>query len=100
MLPRNEAGRDFVIGDIHFKTADLQRGLRSLDFDSKVGRVIGVGDLIGRGPRVLEGLKLLGESWFFEVQGNHEQMLIAALLRKSVNLLFSSWRGLVVDHRR
>jgi len=77
-LPRNEAGRDFVVGDIHFKTADLQRGLRSLDFDSLVDRVVSVGDLIDRGPGVLEGLKLLGESWFFAVQGNHEQMLIAA----------------------
>ena len=77
-LPRNDAGRDFVVGDIHFKIADLERGLRSLDFDSEVDRVIGVGDLIDRGPGVLEGLKLLGESWFFAVQGNHEQMLIAA----------------------
>jgi serine/threonine protein phosphatase 1 len=58
--PRNEAGRDFVVGDIHFKTADLQRGLRSLDFDSKVDRVIGVGDLIDRGPGVLEGLSIMG----------------------------------------
>ncbi|PHX44534.1 serine/threonine protein phosphatase, partial [Pseudomonas sp. NZIPFR-PS5] len=41
-------------------------------------RVIGVGDLIDRGPGVLDGLKLLGEPWFFTVMGNHEQMLIRA----------------------
>ncbi|WDU65771.1 hypothetical protein LRS56_17925 [Pseudomonas poae] len=49
-----------------------------LGFDKTIDRVIGVGDLIDRGPGVLNGLKLLGEPWFFTVQGNHEQMLIKA----------------------
>ncbi|WPN25395.1 metallophosphoesterase [Pseudomonas marginalis] len=77
-LPRNEVGRDFVIGDIHFKSIDLYKGLMKLGFDKTIDRVIGVGDLIDRGPGVLDGLKLLGEPWFFSVQGNHEQMLINA----------------------
>jgi len=77
-LPRNELGRDFVVGDIHFKTIDLHKGLKALGFDSAVDRVIAVGDLIDRGPGVLDGLKLLGELWFFSVLGNHEQMLIDA----------------------
>ncbi|MDQ0666695.1 metallophosphoesterase [Pseudomonas sp. W2I6] len=77
-LPRNEVGRDFVIGDIHFKSIDLYKGLVKLGFDKTIDRVIGVGDLIDRGPGVLDGLKLLGEPWFFTVQGNHEQMLINA----------------------
>jgi serine/threonine protein phosphatase 1 len=77
-LPQNDAGRDFVVGDIHFKTIDLFKGLRALGFDSSVDRVIGVGDLIDRGPGVLDGLKLLGEPWFFTVLGNHERMLIDA----------------------
>lgn len=77
-LPRNVSGRDFVVGDIHFKTIDLHKGLKSLGFDSTVDRVIAVGDLIDRGPGVLDGLKLLGEPWFFTVLGNHEQMLIDA----------------------
>lgn len=77
-LPRNECGRDFVVGDIHFKTIDLHMGLRALGFDSTLDRVIAVGDLIDRGPGVLDGLKLLGEPWFFTALGNHEQMLIDA----------------------
>lgn len=77
-LSHNHHGRDFVVGDIHFKTTDLYKGLRKLGFDSQTDRVIGVGDLIDRGPGVLEGLKLLGEPWFFTVMGNHEQMLIRA----------------------
>ncbi|QKG67046.1 metallophosphoesterase [Pseudomonas sp. B14-6] len=77
-LPRNDGGRDFVVGDIHFKTIDLHKALRALGFDSAVDRVIGVGDLIDRGPGVLDGLKLLGEPWFYTVLGNHEQMLIDA----------------------
>ncbi|QWA30543.1 metallophosphoesterase [Pseudomonas sp. RC3H12] len=77
-LPANHSGRDFVVGDIHFKTMDLHRGLHALGFDKTKDRVIAVGDVIDRGPGVLDGLKLLGEPWFFSVQGNHEQMLIAA----------------------
>jgi serine/threonine protein phosphatase 1 len=77
-LPRNEHGRDFVVGDNHFKTNDLHKGLRALGFNSAVDRVVAVGDLIDRGPGVLDGLKLLGEPWFFTVLGNHEQMLIDA----------------------
>lgn len=37
-----------------------------------------MGDLIDRGPGMLDGLKLLGEPWFFTVKGNHEHMLIDA----------------------
>lgn len=77
-LPINPSGRDFVVGDIHFKTMDLHRGLHALGFDKTKDRVIAVGDLIDRGPGVLNGLKLLGEPWFYTVQGNHERMLIDA----------------------
>ncbi|WP_372028369.1 metallophosphoesterase [Pseudomonas kurunegalensis] len=77
-LPRNQAGRDFVVGDIHFKTRELHKGLLALGFDKSVDRLIAVGDLIDRGPGMLDGLKLLGEPWFFTVRGNHEQMLIDA----------------------
>lgn len=77
-LPKNLAGRDFVVGDIHFKTRELHRGLQALAFDRSVDRLIAVGDLIDRGPGMLDGLKLLGEPWFYTVKGNHEQMLIDA----------------------
>lgn len=77
-LPRNRHGRDFVVGDIHFKTTELHRGLHALGFDKAKDRLIAVGDLIDRGRGVLDGLKLLGEPWFFSVLGNHERMLIDA----------------------
>lgn len=77
-LPKNLSGRDFVVGDIHFKTRELHKGLQALGFDKSVDRLIAVGDLIDRGPGMLDGLKLLGEPWFFTVKGNHEQMLIDA----------------------
>lgn len=77
-LPANSLGRDFVVGDIHFKLAELRQALALLAFDPKVDRLIGVGDLIDRGPGVLEGLELLGQPWFHAVQGNHEAMLIHA----------------------
>lgn len=38
-LSQNEQGRDFVVGDIHFKTIDLHKGLKALGFDSTVDRV-------------------------------------------------------------
>ena len=77
-LPRNLNGRDFVVGDIHFKTTDLHRGLHAVGFDRTKDRLVAVGDVIDRGPGVMDGLKLLGEPWFFSVQGNHERMLIDA----------------------
>lgn len=77
-LPQNRAGRDFVVGDIHFKSRELHKGLQALGFDKSVDRLMAVGDLIDRGPGMLDGLKLLGEPWFFTVKGNHEQMLIDA----------------------
>lgn len=88
-LPPNDVGRDFVVGDIHFKTIELYEGLKALDVDSAIDRVIAVGDLIDRGKGVLDGLKLLGEPWFFAVQGNHEQMLIHAY-RTNPDALYSA----------
>ena len=79
-LPLNTQGRDFVVGDIHFKITELFQGLEALGFDKATDRVIGVGDLIDRGVDVIEGLTLLGQPWFHAVQGNHEHMLIRAWL--------------------
>lgn len=102
-LPPNDIGRDFVIGDIHFKTIELYRGLNALDFDSAIDRVIAVGDLIDRGLGVLDGLKLLGEPWFFTVQGNHEQMLINAY-RTNPDAPYSShgagWWSTIADESK
>lgn len=102
-LAKNDHGRDFVVGDIHFKTIDLHKGLHALGFDKEVDRVIAVGDLIDRGPGVLDGLKLLGEPWFFSVQGNHEWMLIDAY-RRDPRARYSShgagWWSTIADESK
>lgn len=71
----NESGRDFVVGDLHGMFSLLQSALEHLQFDPKVDRLISVGDLVDRGPNSLECLKLLDESWFYSVKGNHEQLM-------------------------
>lgn len=81
-LPQNHASRDFVVGDIHFKTQELHKSLQTLGFDQSVDRLIAVGDFTDRGPGMLDGLKLLGEPWFFCVRGNHAQLLIGAYRAK------------------
>jgi serine/threonine protein phosphatase 1 len=102
-LPRNEVGRDYIIGDIHFKTIDLHKALRAVGFDSRVDRAIGVGDVIDRGPGVLDGLKLLGEPWFWSVLGNHERMLIDAY-RANPTARYSShgagWWATIADESK
>lgn len=102
-LPVNEHGRDLIVGDIHFKTTDLHKALKAIGFDSRVDRVIGVGDLIDRGPGVLDGLKLLGESWFHTILGNHEWMLIEAY-RANPNARYSAhgagWWSTIADESK
>ena len=77
-LGKNTGGRDFIVGDIHFKMPDFFHGLNELDFNPARDRIISVGDLIDRGPDPAGGLKLLDQPWFHMVMGNHEQMLIQA----------------------
>lgn len=75
-FPENDAGRDFVVGDLHGRP-DLFYGLlQTVRFDIDIDRVFSVGDLIDRGRDSMGALALLDEPWFFAVRGNHEQMLI------------------------
>lgn len=50
--------------------------LSYVGFDTAKDRLFSVGDLIDRGPKSLQCLKLLDAPWFFAVRGNHEQMMI------------------------
>jgi len=75
-IPRNEAGRDFIVGDIHGHKDLLMEQLLYLGFDTNKDRLFSVGDLIDRGPNSLDCLKLLDAPWFFAVRGNHEQMMM------------------------
>lgn len=77
---KNESGRDFVIGDIHGMLDSVYSFLESVSFDFKKDRLFSVGDLIDRGPKSYEVLKLNNEEWFFSILGNHEVMLLTNYL--------------------
>jgi len=83
-LERNNAGRDFIVGDIHghFELFDLL--LRDINFDPAVDRMISVGDTVDRGPESERALYFWKQPWFYIVKGNHE-----AMLADSVGLLMN-----------
>lgn len=75
-LPRNERGRDFVVGDIHGCYHLLEKGLLALNFNEAADRLFAVGDLIDRGPNSIGALEYLQKPWFHAVRGNHEMMFL------------------------
>jgi hypothetical protein len=77
---KNDLGRDFVIGDIHGMLDAVYSFLESVNFDFDKDRLFSVGDLIDRGPKSYEVLKLNNEKWFFSILGNHEVMLLTNYL--------------------
>lgn len=75
ILEPNLEGRDFVVGDIHGCLDQLMAGLDYIGFNDK-DRLFSVGDLIDRGPKNLEVLRMfLDTQNFFFVEGNHEDMM-------------------------
>ena len=76
VLPANKNGRDFVVGDLHGCLDLLEEQLERQQFDTQRDRLFSVGDLIDRGPDSLGCLRLLRQSWFHAVVGNHEGMLL------------------------
>lgn len=76
-FPRNEWGRDYVVGDIHGCFRQLQRRLERLAFDPSRDRLFSVGDLLDRGPDSLATLRWLQYPWFHCCLGNHEAMLLS-----------------------
>lgn len=79
LVPANTQGRDFILADLHGCYKEFKSALGEVEFDSKVDRVLSVGDLIDRGKESLRCLELLNEEWFFAVQGNHENMMMGGL---------------------
>jgi serine/threonine protein phosphatase 1 len=75
----NEAGRDFVVGDLHGCVDALRFLLREVNFDAAADRLFSVGDLIDRGEQCEEALTLLDKPWFHAVLGNHEDALCAVV---------------------
>lgn len=78
-LPANNAGRDFIVGDLHGCLALLTEQLAAVSFDPTRDRLLSVGDLVDRGPASFECLSLLLQPWFHAVIGNHEAMLLTWL---------------------
>lgn len=79
-IPPNEAGRDFIIGDLHGCYGLLLAEMEKKNFDKTKDRLFSVGDLVDRGPDSVKCMQLIYEPWFFAVQGNHERMMFSALL--------------------
>lgn len=80
-VQRNLVGVDFFVGDIHGEYQKLMDALCKVGFDFDKDRLWCVGDLVDRGPDSLKCLLLIDEPWFGTVLGNHESMMIDAVLR-------------------
>lgn len=75
-LAINQNGRDFVIGDLHGCYDHFMALLEDINFDETKDRMFSVGDLIDRGPKSFECLKLIEKPWFHATIGNHEDMML------------------------
>lgn len=78
---QNTSGRDYCIGDLHGMYDLLLQKMEEVNFDITQDRIFAVGDLIDRGPQSMKCLDLLFEPWFFSCMGNHEEMMLEAVLR-------------------
>lgn len=68
----------YAVGDVHGCKAKLLKQLEEIEFDREQDLLIGVGDLIDRGPDSVGMLGMLDEPWFRTVRGNHEDLASAA----------------------
>lgn len=77
-------GRTFIMGDLHGCYDTMQQTLQALAFTPEQGDVVlALGDLTDRGPDSLSCLRLLHHPWFHTIRGNHEQLMLTALLGQS-----------------
>jgi len=83
----NYEGSDYVVGDLHGCIRKFSEKLKDIKFGPRVDRMFSVGDLVDRGPDSMSCLYLLNEPWFHSVKGNHEDMMVAALLDGDENSL-------------
>ena len=81
-------GRTLIMGDLHGCYQQLLTRLSRLDFAPEQGdRLIALGDLTDRGADNLACLRLLRQPWFHSIRGNHEQLMLLALLGVASGLL-------------
>ena len=72
----NDGGNVWVIGDIHGYADTFVALLGNLNLNSR-DRVVLLGDLVDRGPRSCEVIRIARENeQIYSVLGNHEQMML------------------------
>lgn len=86
----NQYKNIFVVGDIHGCYDLLMQKLDEVDFNRETDLLISVGDLIDRGTKNIDCLRLLKQKWFACVQGNHDQMAIQGLLHNDYDY-YACW---------
>lgn len=70
--------RTFIVGDIHGCLDQLRQCLHDVGFSAQRDRLIALGDLVDRGPKSAEVVRLLDSPWFSSILGNHEELMIEA----------------------
>ncbi|MDR5784127.1 metallophosphoesterase [Caballeronia sp. LZ065] len=99
--PANNAGRDFVVGDLHGCVDALRYLLHEIHFDGSRDRLFSVGDLVDRGTDSLAAVDLIDKPWFYPVLGNHEDSLIAvatgAMRRQAWYAIGGAWAETLGD---
>lgn len=73
----NQAGRDFIVGDVHGNLLQLEEQLENVGFNPLWDRVFCLGDLIDRGPYSQALLERIDQKTYFSVFGNHEAMMVS-----------------------
>ncbi|MGL4638574.1 MAG: metallophosphoesterase [Shewanella sp.] len=73
----------YCVVDLHGEISKFNKALTDINFDKNLDLIISVGDLIDRGEDSLACLELVNEKWFKHVIGNHEDLMIGALVDKS-----------------
>jgi serine/threonine protein phosphatase 1 len=74
--PRNDLGRDFVVGDVHGCFGRLHAELEARQFDPRRDRLFAVGDLVDRGPESEHVLEAVARFGIRSVRGNHEDAIV------------------------
>jgi len=89
----NNGGNVWVIGDVHGHADTLVALLESLNLDS-MDRVVLLGDLIDRGPKSCEVIRIARESpRIFSVLGNHEEMMLLSFDADNIETMTSQQSG-------
>ena len=77
IMPPNDRGQDWVVGDIHGQFTRLREDLARAGFRAEDGdRLFSVGDLVDRGGESVDVMTWLGYPWFHAILGNHEGLFL------------------------